>query len=362
MSKLTVVVGGQFGSEAKGHVAAQLAKDLSPGSLAVRTGGPNAGHTVIDDAGATHKLRHLPTVIAVRDDVDLALATRSVIDPRVLHAELDAWSNRQIYVDPRSTVIDQEHIEDEQTDVQMHNIGSTRKGIGAARAERIRRNARTAGQVFGSGDANVVLEYTDELIRQTIDQGADVLIEAAQGYGLGLHAGYYPHCTSADCTAIDALADCRLSPWALNAQLEVWVVLRPYPIRVAGTSGPLADETDWDRLGIAPEYTTVTNKVRRVGGWDPGLAWAAIEANGGPYDVRVALMMADQVCPTVGGMADRDEFYEFMRTPDSLELHRLLAQLLDSCGTGPSMIGTGPETVVRTECDMLIDPRVAVAS
>ena len=57
--KLQVVVGGQFGSEAKGAVAAHLAAkedDL----FAVRVAGPNAGHTVIGNDGREWKLQQIP--------------------------------------------------------------------------------------------------------------------------------------------------------------------------------------------------------------------------------------------------------------------------------------------------------------
>lgn len=48
MEKLvTVVVGGQFGSEAKGKVVSYLANEFDFG---VRTGGPNAGHTVTNSS------------------------------------------------------------------------------------------------------------------------------------------------------------------------------------------------------------------------------------------------------------------------------------------------------------------------
>lgn len=46
---LAVVVGGQYGSEGKGAIAAQLSAKAPGGSehVAIRVAGPNAGHTVI---------------------------------------------------------------------------------------------------------------------------------------------------------------------------------------------------------------------------------------------------------------------------------------------------------------------------
>jgi adenylosuccinate synthase len=55
------------------------------------------------------------------------------------------------------------------------------------------------------------------------------------------------------------------------------MVMRVFPIRVAGTSGALLNETTWEALQekygshIPIERTTVTDKVRRVGGFDYSL-------------------------------------------------------------------------------------------
>jgi adenylosuccinate synthase len=123
-----------------------------------------------------------------------------------------------------------------------------------------------------------------------------VVIEGVQGYGLGLHAGHYPQSTTSDSTAIDFLSAAGLSPWVTDG-LAVLVVAREYPIRVAGNSGPLANETTWGKLGLPEERTTVTQKVRRVGAWDPDLINNAVQANGGPPIAVVVLTMVDQKFP-----------------------------------------------------------------
>jgi adenylosuccinate synthase len=57
---VSVVVGGQFGSEGKGKVALELAR-LRGAAAAIRVGGANSGHTAIDATGKAHVFRHLPT-------------------------------------------------------------------------------------------------------------------------------------------------------------------------------------------------------------------------------------------------------------------------------------------------------------
>ena len=46
---VTVVVGGQFGSEGKGKVAHHFAR-TQKASIVVRVGGTNSGHTVVTDS------------------------------------------------------------------------------------------------------------------------------------------------------------------------------------------------------------------------------------------------------------------------------------------------------------------------
>ena len=61
---VTVIVGGQFGSEGKGKVAHYLAPQQHA-AIAVRVGGSNSGHTAIDKSGA-------PRVFRVFADTGLA--------------------------------------------------------------------------------------------------------------------------------------------------------------------------------------------------------------------------------------------------------------------------------------------------
>lgn len=369
--KLVIVVGGQLGSEAKGHVAAQLAARYDA-DLAIRTGGPNAGHTVYgpEQPAVTHqegyaarqqfKLRQLPTASVSNPRTTVAIAAGGLIDPELLWEEVASTETRRVLVDPAVTMLEPKHRQAEEDDPDMQ-WGSTREGIGAARADRIHRTARAANHYYNDehaspdGESTVVLADVACVARETLAHGGTVLIEAAQGYGLGLHTMYYPKTTSADCRAIDALADVGLSPWCDEirfAQLEVWVVVRPYPIRVAGESGLLLGETTWEELGLPEERTTVTNKVRRVGQWDHGLVREAVTANGGGRrmqygdgaPVRIALTMVDQVVPELEGLESLTD----TRLQDPVLVSRLWRwmQRADACGAPVGMLTTSPTTVV----------------
>lgn len=331
MGKLIIVVGGQYGSEGKGAIAAHLAKVNPDPIMAVRVGGPNAGHTVYDDEGRRWPLRQLPTAAVSRPDAQLVVGPGSEVDMEVLRrevADLEAAGHavmHRLHVDPQATLLEPRHIKEEQAKGMSERIGSTAKGIGAARADRIWRRANLYG-----GTRNTALAAYEWL-----GGHGDVLIEAAQGYGLGLHAGFYPHCTSGDCTAVDAAAMAGITPWAAPVDaVEPWVVFRPYPIRVAGNSGPMHGETSWKALGLPPEYTTVTQKERRVGRWDPELARRALQANGGGH---VALTMLDQVVPAVEGLTEREQLPE-IAWPVIEGFERGLGRRVELVGTSPTSI------------------------
>jgi adenylosuccinate synthase len=335
--RLMVVVGGQYGSEAKGAVTARLALDAHR-PLVIRVGGPNAGHTVVDDQGREWKLRHVP-VGFVNHDATLALAAGSEVNPHVLWTEVQALEHagykirERIFVDPQATQLDQWHIQSEDQSNLTSRLGSTAKGVGSARAERIWRRAALAGTICNPVDvAQLALDWNG--------MGRDVIIEGTQGYGLGLHAGHYPFCTSGDCRAVDFLAQCGISPWAWAPEdLQVWVVFRTRPIRVAGNSGPLLHETTWEELGLPEERTTVTNKVRRVGAWDHNLAMQALEANGSPSpQIRIAITMLDQLYPEVEGATDP----AYLTDP----AHQWLRNRTEDLGYSIDLIGTSPRTMI----------------
>lgn len=351
--KIMVVVGGQFGSEAKGHVAKRLLdRETAAGrpTTVVRVGGPNAGHTVRDASGVAWALRQVP-VGAVVTEAQLVIAAGSEVDAKVLMSEITALEEGghnlrgRLTVDADATLLEPKHLDHEKGIGLVEGIGSTGKGIGAARADRLLRRARLVYQDVELVDwlmvrgIRVGLHTGRTMTQQLQNYGSSIIIEGTQGYGLGLHAGYYPYCTSGDCRAIDFLAQAGLNPWNA-AKTEVWVVVRPYPIRVAGNSGPMVLETTWEELGLEPEYTTVTKKMRRVGRWDAHLARAAVMANGGADNVHIAFTMADQVIPAIKG---RTDVYDGFADEDFTELMNWVGEI-ESSGARVEMITTGPDT------------------
>lgn len=270
--KVTIVIGGQFGSEAKGKVIAFLADEFD---MAVRTGSPNAGHTVFKD-GEIYRLQQIPATFVNKKCV-LYIGAGALINPDILRKEAEHTNTKErLFIDPQAGIIEEKHLLQEGELVQK--IGSTGKGCGAALADRIwRKDFKLAKDVLKDFQmANVV-----EILNQGIDEGKNVLVEGTQGFGLSLYHGIYPFVTSRDTNASNFLAEAGISPLLAS---EIILVIRTYPIRVAGNSGPLPNEITWKELSSrigkeVEETTTVTKKIRRVAEFDIEIVKKAISVN-----------------------------------------------------------------------------------
>ncbi len=280
---VTVVVGGQFGSEGKGKVAHFLARH-SGAAVAVRVGGSNAGHTAYDADGRKQTFRHLPTA-ALLPDVLCVLGPGCLIDPDVLRAEVDRTrlAPERLRIDPMAFVITEAHREHEATCGLAERVGSTGSGTGAALVERIERlsdNHLAGCHPFLRRFAAAPVR---DILRQALDLGQRVIVEGTQGFGLSnLQSPYYPKATSRDTTAATFVAEAGLSPLDVD---DVVLVIRACPIRVAGDSGPLPKETTWEDVSRLTgqtslvEKTTVTGRTRRVAYFDASIVRAAVTAN-----------------------------------------------------------------------------------
>ena len=316
----TVIVGGQFGSEGKGKVAHMWAQHRDA-EFAVRVGGSNSGHTAYDAEGRRQTFRHLPTA-ALLPDVQCVLGPGCLIDPDVLREEVQriALPAHRLHIDPLAFVITAAHKAAEASAGLVERIGSTGSGTGAALAERIDRRS----------DANLahrhpfLKQFTHapvrELLRSALARNARVIVEGTQGFGLSnLQSPDYPKATSRDTTAAAFVAEAALSPLDVD---EVVLVIRTFPIRVAGDSGPLPLETTWGDIArdaakpILAERTTVTNRIRRVAHFDGAVVRAAISAN---RPTHIVLNHADYIGD------DRDGFVKCVE--------KAIGQTVDWVGT-----------------------------
>ncbi len=328
---VSIVVGGQYGSEGKGKVAHFLAGRLQA-AVAIRTGGPNSGHTVVED-GRRHVFRCLPTACLI-PGIHCAIGAGSYIDVDVFLEEL---GNRhvscdEVSVDPNAFVITEEDRERERKAGLEARIGSTLTGVGGAVMRRIERRSQSK-RAADAPRLQPYLQPVGEIARRCLQQNRRVIVEGTQGFGLSvLHSDHYPHVTSRDTTAAGFLSEVSLSPLDVD---DVTLVLRTFPIRVSGNSGPLPQEIDWNTVvresgadGQIVEKTSVTRRIRRVARFDAEVVRHAIRAN---VPTRVVLNHLDYVdwqCRAEERVTDKAE--EFVKA-----VERSIGVSVDWAGFGP---------------------------
>ena len=302
-----VVNGAQWGDEGKGKIADMLARHFN---LAARaTGGDNAGHRIVVD-GQEYKMRLTPSPIIA--------GTRSIIgddvlvNPLTLHSEITLLEARRHDVGGRLTVSPNSHIVlpfhlylDEMNEGDAAtSIGSTKRGIGPAVADRDNRVGLRMEELISPGlvmgrlealteranrliatfggserfDPRVILEQygpaidairplvspTAPKIHAALAAGQSVLVEGAQGVMLDLAFGAYPNVTSSHTTAAGLIAGLGIGPRHVR---EVIGVMKPYQTRVG--KGPLVGEISGSEMADIIcdrgfEYGTVTKRKRRI--------------------------------------------------------------------------------------------------
>ena len=280
---VSIIIGGQWGSEGKGKVTHFFTKQLKASSV-IRVGGANSGHTVIDDREQKRVFQILP-VASIIDDVTCILPAGSYIDLDILDKEIaqSGISDSNLKINPDAMIVTDEHKKEEKTASLNESIGSTESGIGAAVRARTQRKNNTLLAKHIKALEKYLCD-TNDFIRKEIDQKKEVIIEGTQGFGLSLlHSPEYPYATSRDTSAAGFLSESGLSPLDVT---NIIMVLRAFPIRVAGNSGPLPCELTWEDINkisktSAPiiEYTTVTKRVRRVARFDHAIVHKAITVN-----------------------------------------------------------------------------------
>jgi len=244
-SKITAIVGAQWGDEGKGKITDFFAGESD---YVVRFhGGNNAGHTIIVD-GITFKLHLIPSGIIYGEPMSI-IGNGVVVDPKALLDEIayvkEKGINPKLMVSDRAHVIMPYHIAmDGALSEHQGNLaaGSTRRGIAPVYADKMFRNGirmidllepnvfrekLEKGYTFSKGiiekalncslDISMdeifatYLEYGQKLkpyIQDTSVElynahksGKSILFEGAQGISLDVDHGVYPFTTSSNTAA-----------------------------------------------------------------------------------------------------------------------------------------------------------------
>lgn len=320
-----VVVGAQWGDEGKGKIV-DIYTEFA--DFVVRyAGGANAGHTlVVGDEKVVVRL--LPSGI-LREGTHCVLGQGMVVDPNVLLAEIDAIEARgRGGLSSRLTVSDRAHLilpyhmlidtlRETRASIERA-LGTTKKGIGPAYEDKVRRTGVRTGdlrdpkrledrirhaletwaptiEALGgevpapeavmaplmalSSRLLPMLGETSKLIDDALRAKKSVLLEGAQGTLLDIDHGTYPFVTSSSPVSGGAPAGIGIGPNRIDTVIGI---TKAYTTRVG--SGPFPTELSDDQgkhlANIGAEFGSVTGRPRRTGWLDlPALRYA-IRVNG----------------------------------------------------------------------------------
>ena len=344
-----VLIGGQYGSEGKGQIAAHLAPEYS---LLVRVGGPNAGHRVyLEPEPYAH--HQLPSGTRFNPGARLLIGPGAVLNVDMLVREIEECqvTPDRLHIDPEAMIITQNDIDAERVGGGLtETLGSTGSGTGMATARRALRGHDSRGTASGSvrkaQDVADLRPYiTPEgalaVLEDAYQTGDRIFLEGTQGTGLSLIHGRYPKVTSRDTTVAGCLSEAGIAPSRVR---KVVMACRTYPIRVespaGSSSGPMAREIGWPEVARRSripleelerrERTTTTGRRRRVAEFDWHLLRQAAYLNG-PTDI--ALTFADYV-----SIDNRRAYRLEELTPETMKLIKAIEGVT---GARVSLVSTG---------------------
>ena len=322
-SKITAIVGAQWGDEGKGKITDFFAGESD---YVVRFhGGNNAGHTVIVE-GNTFKLHLIPSGIIYGGPMSI-IGNGVVVDPKVLLDEIEYIEGKgidpKLMVSDRAHVIMPYHIE---LDGALSNhqgdlaAGSTRRGIAPVYADKMFRNGiriidllepdvlmekLTKGYSFAKGIIEKALSkkiessieeifdsycgYGERLKPYITDTSVElynahknnksILFEGAQGISLDVDHGIYPYTTSSNTAAGHISTGTGVSFRDIG---RIIGVVKAYLSRVG--ESPLPSEMHGNEAEAlrekGGEYGTTTGRPRRVGWLDLVQVRQAVRVNG----------------------------------------------------------------------------------
>ncbi|MCA6079364.1 adenylosuccinate synthase [Candidatus Endomicrobiellum agilis] len=317
-----VVLGTQWGDEGKGKVVHYLAKQAD--YIVRYQGGNNAGHTLIYE-NKPFILHLIPSGILFPEKYCL-ITNGVVVDPKALKEEIAILNDNHIPVGERFFISEQAHIilpyhkiidgilEDENV-----KIGTTRRGIGPAYADKVKRigirvidyleedvfkdllekNFIEKLPILKNSGVNIaglkeeILKEREELskflepfvadtsvmLESAIERNKKILFESAQGTLLDLDFGTYPFVTSSNPIAGGVCSGAGVGPTKID---NVLGVVKAYTTRVG--EGPFTVEL-FDEMGEflrenGGEYGATTGRPRRCGWFDAVVVRHSVRVNG----------------------------------------------------------------------------------
>jgi adenylosuccinate synthase len=303
------IIGLEWGDEGKGKIISALKDEFD---IVVRfQGGSNAGHTVYIN-NKKIVFHQLPSGL-IHEDKTGILGPYEVIDLELLLKEIEEMEKfglkvkERIYIDERCPLVLPYHKFIDELEEEKTSIGTTKRGIGPAYSDFVRRkgvricdlkNERDFNERFKNSfnfnkvilggeygqvppDKNFIIknlrENFEKIKERVIDtikflyekekEGKRILIEGAQGTLLDIIFGTYPYVTSSFTTAGGASACLGIPPYKIK---RIIGVLKSYTTRVG--KGPFPTEFKDEMQNIirekGEEYGATTLRPRRCGWLD----------------------------------------------------------------------------------------------
>ena len=275
------VIGAQWGDEGKGKIIDVLAENAA--IIARYSGGNNAGHTVMNDAG-TFKLHLVPSGICWPHAMNV-IGNGVVVDPDVLLKEIreNKLDPEHLAVSDRAHLIMPWHITLDKLEEERRGstaIGTTGRGVGPAYVDKVSRQGLRVGELLDAEDLalrlpeivnfkneiitkvyrgtpidiDTVLQKTNKwiselapyirpvenLIADALDSNHNVIVEGAQGALLDLDHGTYPYVTSSNPTVGGTLTGLGMGPKSYGGVAGVYkayctrVGAGPFPTEIEG--------------------------------------------------------------------------------------------------------------------------------
>ncbi len=364
LGNTSVIVGTQWGDEGKGRVTDMLAS--SADVVARFSGGMNAGHTVIvgDDRFELHQI---PSGILHREKKNI-IGNGTVVHPESLVGEMVDLEARNLPLDnlfisdgahvilPHHLLLDR--LEEERKGNQK--IGTTRKGIGPAYADKVNRRGIRMGdllnpEIFRAKLENnlsytnlllakiynsepmttdaIIEEYrpfierlrphitnTVAMLNQALEDGKEILFEGAQGTLLDIDHGTYPFVTSSNPTAGGVCTGCGVGPIHIR---KVVGVVKAYVTRVGAGPFPTEQKNSFGETLSTQghEVGVTTGRHRRCGWFDAPMLRYSARINGLTHLVltKLDVLSGFDTIPICTGYHYNDQVIEYPSNASILE-------------------------------------------
>jgi len=319
---VTVLVGAQYGDEGKGKIVDFLSENMD---MVIRfQGGDNAGHTVVNERGC-FKLHLVPCGIFKKGGKAFA-GTGMVVNPDELLKELGEIESQGVdisgfYVSSKAIILMPYHIELDGLSEKSGRtgIGTTKRGIGYAYADKARRNAlrfedlldlpyceKRLNAVMPTINAELTAkggrEFTVEeilekakywasklakcivepvsFVNKAIDAGQNLLFEGQLGAMKDIDLGIYPYVTSSNPVAAYAAVS---AGFPISKITDIVGVMKAFSSAVGDGPFPtemesvMADGFRGKGDQIDDEFGARTGRARRLGWLDlPVVKFAAV--------------------------------------------------------------------------------------